>query len=113
MKDLTSSPVEQVEFTHLDILTRIALRRERFVALIMQLTGASVTHAEQVFRPLPFIDSRRVSQLAVGALSLAIILATGTMPAQLSAQSASLGACKDFTNDLVLSAGLPINIGGK
>ena len=113
MKDLTSSPVEQAEFTHLDILTRIALRRERFVDLIMQLTGASVAHAERVFRPLPFIDSRRGSKLAVGALSLAIMLAIGTMPAQLSAQSASLGACKDFTNDLVLSAGLPINIGGK
>jgi hypothetical protein len=66
MQDPTSSPSE---FPHVDILTRIALRRERFVSLITHLTGVSIDHAERVFRPLPFVDSRRGANLPIGALS--------------------------------------------
>ncbi|MEO8635929.1 MAG: hypothetical protein ABI587_11695 [Gemmatimonadales bacterium] len=77
MQDPTSSAAGQAEFPHGDILTRIALRRERFVSLIRRLTGASIDHAERVFRPLPFIDSRRGSKLRFGTRSSGLRLEFG------------------------------------
>jgi hypothetical protein len=72
-----------------DILTRIAERRERFVLLIRQLTGASAARAERVFRPLPFVDSRRPGVLGLTALALALMCAAAPAPA--AAQSGSIG----------------------
>lgn len=67
MDALISDSVGSTQSHRGDILIRIALRRERFVWLITQLTGVSAARAEEVFRPLPFIDSRRGSKMAVAS----------------------------------------------
>ena len=67
MQGLITSSVGHSQSHRGDILMRIALRRERFVWLITQLTGVSAARAEEVFRPLPFIDSRRGSKMAVAS----------------------------------------------
>ena len=92
MDALISNSVGSTQSHRGDILMRIALRRERFVWLIAQLTGVSATRAAEVFRPLPFINSRRGSRLASGALTIALMLGLAAMPATVSAQSASIGA---------------------
>ncbi len=92
MDALISSSVDRTHSHRGDILMRIALRRERFVWLIAQLTGMSATSAAEIFRPLPFINSRQGSRWVAGAITLALILGLGVTPATLSAQSASIGA---------------------